>query len=85
MEYQKIINLLDNAEDQPSWFRTNNWVEVNDDSRRTCNTNSQIKLKTSNLKPGLSDYSDVYIFVNRTITITGRREDQEAKQPDERD
>ena len=30
MEYQKIVNLLDNASDQPSKFRTKNWIEVND-------------------------------------------------------
>ena len=30
MEYQKIINLLDN---QPSKFRTKNWLEINDESR----------------------------------------------------
>ena len=31
MEYQKIINLLYNTSNQPSKFRTKNWVEVNDD------------------------------------------------------
>ena len=40
MEYQKIINLLDNTPNQPSKFRTKNWVEINDDSRVTYNTNS---------------------------------------------
>ena len=30
MEYQKIINLLDNTPNQPSKFRTKHWVEVND-------------------------------------------------------
>ena len=29
MEYQKIINLLDNTQNQPTKFRTNNWVEIN--------------------------------------------------------
>ena len=33
MEYQKIINLLDNTPNQPSKFRTENYVEINDDSR----------------------------------------------------
>ena len=28
MEYQKIINLLDNAPSQPSKFKTKNWVET---------------------------------------------------------
>ena len=44
MEYQKIINLLDNTSNQPSTLRTKNWVEINDESRGTYNTNSQIKL-----------------------------------------
>ena len=33
MEYQKIINLLDNTSNQPSKFKTKNWVEINDESR----------------------------------------------------
>ena len=28
IEYQKIINLLDNTSNQPSKFRTKNWVEI---------------------------------------------------------
>ena len=35
MEYNKIINLLDNAPNQPTSFRTKNWVEINDDTRGT--------------------------------------------------
>ena len=29
MEYQKVENLLDNTSNQPSKFRTKNWVEIN--------------------------------------------------------
>ena len=29
MEYQKVINLLDNTTNEPSKFRTKNWVEMN--------------------------------------------------------
>ena len=50
MEYQKIANLIDDASNQPSKFRTRNWVEINDESRRTYNVNSQIKFKTTMLK-----------------------------------
>ena len=32
MEYQKIINLLDNTSNEPSKFRTKNWIEVNDNT-----------------------------------------------------
>ena len=38
MEYQKIINFLDNVSNEPSKFRTKNWVEINDYSRETYNT-----------------------------------------------
>ena len=62
MEYQKIANLLDDApSNQPSKFKTKNWVEINDESRGTYNVNSQIKLKTTMSKSSLSDYSDPYI------------------------
>ena len=30
MEYEKIVNLLDNTSNQLSKFRTNNWIEIND-------------------------------------------------------
>ena len=42
MEYQKIISLLDNTPNQPTKFKTKNWVEIDYDSRGTYNTNSQI-------------------------------------------
>ena len=43
MEYQKRANLLDDASNQASKFKTKNWVEINDESRGTYNVNSQIK------------------------------------------
>ena len=49
MEYQKIANLLDNASNQPSKFRTRNWIEINDESRGTCTCNS-MKFKTTMLR-----------------------------------
>ena len=35
LEYQKILNLLDNTSNQPSKFRAKDWVEINDESRET--------------------------------------------------
>ena len=67
MEYQKIINLLDN---QPSKFRTKNWVEINDESIGTYNTNSQIKFKTTILKSSLCDCSDAYLLKEPQQLIT---------------
>ena len=49
MEHQKIIKLLDGTTNQPSKFRTKNWVEMNDESRGNYD-NSSIKFKTSMIK-----------------------------------
>ena len=49
----------------------------------TYNTNNQIKFKTSLLRSSLCDYSDVYILVRRTITITGAGNDA-SRRLDER-
>ena len=70
MEYQKKANLIDdNTVNQPSKFRTRNWIKINDESRGVYNVNSQIKFKTTMLKSSLCDYSDAYILVKGTISI----------------
>ena len=70
MEYQNIANLIDdNTLNQPSKFRTRNWIEINDELRGAYNVNSQIKFKTTMLKSSLCDYSDAYILVKGTITV----------------
>ena len=70
MEHQKITNLLDNGvANQPSKFRTKKQVEINDDSRGTRGTNSQIKFKTTMLKFSLCDCSDPYILVKGNIKV----------------
>ena len=69
MESQKMINLLDNTPSQTARFRTKNWVEMNDDSCGTYNTNGQVKFKTSMLKSNFCDYSDAYILVKGTMSV----------------
>ena len=83
MEYQKIANLLDSASNQPSKFRTRNWVEINDESRGNY-TNGDIKFKTTMLRSNLCDYADSYILVKGTVTVTGVGNDDDARQRDER-
>ena len=61
--------MIDDASNQPSKFKTKNWVEINDESRGTYNVNSQIKFKTTMLKSSSCDYSDAYILVKGTITV----------------
>ena len=82
MEYQKIANLLYNASNQPSTFKTRNWVEINDESRGTY-TSNDIKFKTTMLRSNLCDYVDAYILVEGTIAITGAGDDDAAKRLDE--
>ena len=69
MECQKIINLLDSASDQPSKFRTKNWVEINYDMRGAYSPNKQIRFKTAMLRSSLCDYSGGYILVKGNITV----------------
>ena len=78
-----MSNLLNDESNQPSKFRTRNWVEINDESRGTY-TSNDIKFKTTMLRSNLFDYADVYILVKETITITGAGDNDAAKRLDER-
>ena len=55
--------MIDDASNQPSKFRTKNWVEISDESRGTYND------KTTMLKSSLCDYNDAYILVKGTIIV----------------
>ena len=83
MKHQKIINLLDNTTNQLSKFRTRNWVEINDESRGKYDISS-IKFKTSMINSDLSDYSDAYILVSETISITRAGDGGNTKRTDKR-
>ena len=50
-------------------FRTKNWVKINDGSRWTCSTGSQIKFKTTMLKSSLCSYSNAYILRKGNLTV----------------
>ena len=69
MEYQNIEHLLNNASNQPSKFRTKNWVETIDESRGKYAANKQIKFKTSMLRSSLCDYSDAYMLFKGKISV----------------
>ena len=74
MEYQKIINLFDNIPNQTTRFRTNDQVEINDESHGVYNTGSQIRFKTSMLRSSLCNYGDAYILVSRTIIVQNQQQ-----------
>ena len=50
MDYEKIVNVLDNQTTLPSKLRTKHWVEINDQQNRTYGTDSKIKFKAMMLK-----------------------------------
>ena len=69
MEYQKIAKLLNDESNEPSKFRTKNWVELDDDIRGEYSPNKEIRFKTSMLRSSLCDYSDAYILVKGNISV----------------
>ena len=73
MEYDEINNLLlseDNEmREQLSKFITREYVRVNS-LLSTYNENKSIRFKTPMLRSSLCDYSDAYILVKGTITVT---------------
>ena len=72
MEFQKIANFLDTTstnKDLPK-FVTKKWIEVYDQSEKNYSPNKEIRNKTSMLRSDLCDFSDAYIVVEGTITVT---------------
>ena len=69
MEYQKVINLLDDITNHSPEFRIRNWIEVNYESRRTYNESNQIKFKTSMIRSNFEDYNHACIHIKRTIKV----------------
>lgn len=78
MEYQKIINILDNTTDKPSKFKTKNWGLVKDDASSNYGVDTEIKFMTTMLKSSLCDYSETYILVWGIIVVVGKGADDAA-------
>ena len=73
METQKIVNLLNDSDNESSKFATRKWYIINDQNNRQYGTgnenDSTIKFETKFTKPNLCDYSDAYILVTGDIKI----------------
>ena len=72
MEFQKIRNFLDTTSDNKDLPKlvTKKWVEVYDQSEKNYDVNKEIRIKTAMLRSDLFDFSDAYIVVKGTITVT---------------
>ena len=73
-EIQKIVNLLNDSNNEPSKFATRKWYIVNDQNNGQYaegnENHSTIKFEAKVIKPNLFDYSDANILVIGDITIT---------------
>ena len=64
--------MLNNTPNQPSKFKTKNWVEISDESWGTYNEDNQIRFKTSMLMSSLKDYSVTYILGEEDIKVENK-------------
>ena len=75
METQKIVNLLNDSDNESSKFPTRKWYIINDQNNgqygRGNENDPTIKSDTKVIKPSLCDYSDVYILVTGDIKVAG--------------
>ena len=82
MEFQKIVNFLDTTSDDKDLprFVTKKWIEVYDQSAKNYNPNKEIRIKTSMLSSGLCDFSNAYIVLKGTITVTEPNNEKRNKE-----
>ena len=73
METQKIVNLLNDSDNESSKFARRKWYIINDKNNgqygRGNENDSTIKFETKVIKPNLCDYSDAYILVTGDIKV----------------
>ena len=72
MEAQKIINLLDNTENEYSKFATKKWYVIDSESNGNYSKDEEIKFFTRSIESSLCNYSDAYILVTGDITATSK-------------
>ena len=78
MEYKNVTNLLDATSDNVARFLNKKWIEVHDQSGNAedrYKPRKQIRFKTSMLRSDLCDFSDAYIVVEGTNTVTNPNND----------
>ena len=71
METQKIINLLNNSDNENSKFATKKWLIIDSKSNGNYSHHYRIKFLTESTESSLYDYSDAYILVTGNINVTG--------------
>ena len=79
MEAQKIINVLEESDDDDLKFQTRKWYinndQINGQYDKGDENDSTIKFDTAVIKPNLCDYSDAYILVTGNIAVVNGNND----------
>ena len=70
METQKVINLLDNTENEYSTFATKKWHITDSEPKGNYSHQNPIRFLTNSLESSFCDYSDAHILVTGNITVT---------------
>ena len=70
METQKIINLLNNFEEEHWKFATKKWYIIDSESKGNYSHQNPIRFLINSLESSLCDYSDAYILVTGDIAVT---------------
>ena len=71
METQKILNLLNNSNNENSKFAAKKWSIIDSETKGNYSDDNEIKFLTSSLESSFFDYSDAYILVTGNINVTG--------------
>ena len=73
MEAQKIINLLEESDEDDLKFQTKRWYIINDQDNGQYGKGDEndftMKFNTEVLKPNICDFSDAYVLVTGYIAV----------------
>ena len=70
METQKIVNLLNDSDNENSKYATKKWYIIDSESNGNYSKDEKINFLTRYIESSLCDYSDAYILVKGNITAT---------------
>ena len=71
MEPRKIVNLLNDSDNESSKLAAKKQYVIGSESKGNYSDENEIKFLTSSLESNLCDYSDAYILVTGNINVTG--------------
>ena len=70
METPKIVNLLNDTDDENSKFATKKWYIIDSKTTGAYSPDDEIIFLTNSLESSLFDYSDAHILVTENIAVT---------------